>query len=221
MKVVLSWLREFAPVEGDPAEIADQLSALGLEVEDLIEVGAGLEGIVVARVLEVREHPNADKIRLVDVDRGDGEPLQVACGASNMVNGDLVALATVGTVMPDGMEIAARKMRGEMSNGMLCSSRELGLGDDHTGILILDGSPALGTPIREALDLRHDWVFDIDVNPNRPDALSVLGVARDLAAFQGVPFAVPEPVVSEAGADASTLASVDVADTALCGRFAA
>ena len=221
MKVVLSWLREFAPIEGEPAEIADQLSALGLEVEDLIEVGAGLDGIVVARVLEVREHPNADKIRLVDVDRGDGEALQVACGASNMVSGDLVALATVGTVMPDGMEIAARKMRGEMSNGMLCSSRELGLGDDHTGIMILDAGLSLGTPIREALEIRHDWVFDIDVNPNRPDALSVLGVARDLAAWQGVPFAVPEPVVSESGAETSTLASVDVADTDLCGRFVA
>lgn len=107
--------------------------------------------------------------------------------------GDLVLLATVGTVMPGGMEIAARKMRGQMSNGMLCSAQELELGDDHSGILILPAEEVPGVPLTEALGLSADVVFDLEVNPNRPDALSVAGVARDLAARQGVPFTIPTP----------------------------
>ena len=130
MKVLLSWLREFAPIDGDPDALAAQLSDLGLAVEEMRILGGGLDGIVVARVLGLRPHPQADKIQLVDVDPGDGGPLQICCGAFNMAVGDLVPLATLGTVMPDGMKIERRKLRGEWSNGMLCSGRELGLGDD-------------------------------------------------------------------------------------------
>ncbi len=219
MKVLLSWLREFAPVEGGADEIAAQLTSLGMELESVEEVGRGLDGIVVARVLEVRPHPDADRIRLVDVDPGDGSSLQIACGASNMTAGDLVPLATVGTVMPDGMEIAARKMRGQMSNGMLCSARELQLGDDHEGILILPADLEPGTPLRESLGLAEDVVFDFDALPNRPDTLSVLGVARDLAALQRVPFEVPEPAVDAVGTPAHELASVEILAPELCGRF--
>ena len=132
MKVLLSWLRDFAPIEGDPVELGEHLSDLGMAVEQLDVLGEGLDGIVVARVLATRPHPDADRIHLVDVDAGDGEALQIACGAFNMAAGDLVPLATVGTVMPDGMEIGRRKMRGEWSNGMLCSPRELGLGERRT-----------------------------------------------------------------------------------------
>lgn len=221
MKVLLSWLREFAPLEGSPDDIAEQLTQLGMELESVTTVGEGLDGIVVARVLEVREHPDADRIRLVDVDRGDGVALQICCGASNMVAGDLVPLATIGTVMPGGMEIAKRKMRGQESNGMLCSSRELELGEDHSGILVLDHDVAPGTPIREALDLRADVVYEFDSLPNRPDTLSVLGVARDLAAHQGVPFSLPEAVPTETGPDASQLCSVQIEAPELCGRFVA
>jgi phenylalanyl-tRNA synthetase beta chain len=124
MLVTLSWLREFAPLEGDPVSIAEQLSDLGLVVEDQRDVGGHLGGVVVARVLDLRPHPDADKIQLVDVDPGDGAPLQIACGAFNMAVGDLVPLATIGTVMPGGMEIAARRMRGEMSNGMLLAATD-------------------------------------------------------------------------------------------------
>ena len=127
MKVLLSWLREFAPIRGDTEEIADTLSDLGMAVEDVQRLGADLDGIVVARVLATRRHPNADRIQLVDVDAGDGEALQICCGAFNMAAGDLVPLATVGTTMPDGRAIARAKLRGEWSNGMLCSGRELGL----------------------------------------------------------------------------------------------
>ena len=220
MKVLLSWLREFAPdIEGNPDDLAETLSDLGLAVEELAHVGQGLEGIVVAEVLATRPHPDADRIQLVDVDAGDGEALQVCCGAFNMAEGDLVPLAVVGTTMPNGMEIARRKMRGQWSNGMLCSGAEIGMGDDHEGIMLLDEGLALGVPLAEALGIQPDVLFDLEVNPNRPDAMSVLGVARDLAARLGVPFSVPVPAVAETGQAAGERASVSIAAPDLCGRF--
>jgi phenylalanyl-tRNA synthetase beta chain len=224
MKVLLSWLREFAPFpDHDPVALGDVMSDLGMAVESVERIGEGLDGIVVAKVLALRPHPNADKIQLVDVDTGDGEALQIACGAFNMAEGDLIPLATLGTVMPGGMEIARRKMRGEWSNGMLCSGRELGLGDDHSGILVVtpaggDG-PALGTPIAEALGITPDVLYDLEINPNRPDAMSVAGVARDLAARLGLPFAIPEPEVEVVPGDAGSRVSVEILDPDLCGRF--
>ena len=184
MKVLLSWLQEFAPVNGAPEEIGNQLSALGLAVEAMTSLGGGLDGVVVARVLDLRPHPDAARIQLVDVDAGDGEALQICCGAFNMSVGDLVPLATLGMTMPNGMEIARRKMRGEWSNGMLCAAEEIGLGDDSEGIMLLDGAmgehlSAPGTPLVEALALVPDVLYDLEVNPNRPDAMSVAGVARD------------------------------------------
>ena len=113
MKVLYSWLRDFAPFETDPVALGDVMSDLGMAVEEMDVLGEGLDGIVVARVLDLRPHPDADKIQLVDVDAGDGEALQICCGAFNMAVGDLVPLATLGTTMPNGMEIARRKLRGE------------------------------------------------------------------------------------------------------------
>ena len=220
MRVLQSWLEEFAPVAGDPAEIAEQLSDLGLAVEEVVPIGEGLDGIVVARVLDLRPHPDADRIQLVDVDAGDGESLQVCCGAFNMSVGDLVPLATIGAVMAGGMEISRRQLRGEWSNGMLCSGPEVNLGDDHDGILILGSGHGPGVPLAEALGIRADVVYDLEVNPNRPDAMSVAGVARDLAARQGVPFTLPDPAPVESGEDASGRVSVEIVDADLCGRFA-
>ena len=220
MRVLQSWLEEFAPVTGDPAGIAEQLSDLGLAVEEVIPIGEGLDGIVVARVLDLRPHPDADRIQLVDVDAGDGESLQVCCGAFNMSVGDLVPLATIGAVMAGGMEISRRQLRGEWSNGMLCSGPEVNLGDDHDGILILGSGHEPGVPLAEALGIRADVVYDLEVNPNRPDAMSVAGVARDLAARQGVPFTLPDPAPVESGEDASGRVSVEIVDADLCGRFA-
>lgn len=220
MKVLLSWLREFAPdINGDPEGLAETLADLGLAVEELAHVGRGLEGIVVAEVLATRPHPDADRIHLVDVDAGDGEALQVCCGAFNMTAGDRVPFATVGTTMPNGLEIARRKMRGQWSNGMLCSGAEIGMGDDHEGIMILGGDQPLGVPLAEALGIQPDVLFDLEVNPNRPDAMSVLGVARDLAARLGVPFAIPSPKTAETGQPAAQRASVSIAAPDLCGRF--
>jgi phenylalanyl-tRNA synthetase beta chain len=223
MKVLLSWLARFAPFEGDPVALGDELSDLGLAVESLERVGEGLDGIVVAEVLALRPHPDADRVQLVDVDRGDGEALQIVCGAFNMAVGDRVPLATLGTTMPGGMEIARRKLRGEVSNGMLCAAAELGLDAAADGILVLGPDAPLGAPVADVLGLVPDVLYDLEVNPNRPDALSVAGVARDLAARLRVPFAIPEPAVVEAGGAGSTadLVRVEVVDPDLCGRFVA
>ncbi|MEM7341744.1 MAG: phenylalanine--tRNA ligase subunit beta [Actinomycetota bacterium] len=221
MKVLLSWMQEFAPIEGDPDELAATMTDLGMVVESVETVGANWDGIVVARVLELGKHPEADRIQLVQVDAGDGEALQICCGAFNMAVGDLVPLATIGTTMPGGMEIARRKMRGEWSNGMLCSAEELELGTDGEGINILDPDLRVGQDLAAALGVTTDVLFDLDIEGNRPDALSVMGVTRDLAARLGVPFSPPTPKVVETTADAAEAASIRIDDGALCPRFGA
>ena len=192
MKVLLSWMREFAPDLTDDVDVlSEALDDLGTPVEERVRLGEGLDGIVVARVLETKPHPDADRVQLVDVDAGDGEALQIVCGAFNMAAGDLIPLATLGTTMPNGMAIERRKMRGEWSNGMLCSATEIGLGEDSEGILILSPGLTPGQPLTEALGLQGDWLLDLEVNANRPDALSMVGVARDVAARLGVGFTLP------------------------------
>ncbi len=217
MKVLLSWLKEFAPLEGSPAELARDLSDLGLTVEEMVSFNAGLDGIVVGRVAALRPHPSADRIGLVDVEQADGQVVQVCCGAFNMAPGDLVPLALVGSTLPGGMRIERRKMRGELSEGMVCSPAELNMGADHSGILILPEGLTPGEDLSSALGLSDDVLFDLEVNPNRPDALSVAGVARDLAARRGVPFNLRKPQVSTAGEPVE--ASVEILDADLCGRF--
>ena len=152
MRVLLSWLKEFAPdIEGDPAALSDVLSSLGLTVEEMTVTGAVPDGVVVGRVLDLRPHPDADRIQLVEVDDGSGAALQVCCGAFNMAVGDLVPLARVGTVLPSGLEIARRKLRGQASEGMCCSEIELEMGDDADGILILNDRVAAGAAPGTAL----------------------------------------------------------------------
>ena len=193
MRVPLSWLRDFAPFDRDPAELVAALDDLGLVVEDVETVGEGLADVVVARVTAIAAIEGADRIRQVTVEDGTG-PVEVVCGAWNFDVGDLVPLATVGAVLPGGFEIGRRKMKGVVSNGMLCSGRELDLTDDAEGILVLDGTGdhRPGQPLTAALGIEPDVVFDVAVEANRPDALSVAGVARDLAARLGLPFAIPE-----------------------------
>ena len=236
MRVPLSWLTDFAPFEGDPAHLASVLDDLGLVVEEVQRVGEGLGDVIVARVLEIGTIPGADRIRRVVVEAG-GEPVEVVCGAWNFHEGDLIPFAPVGSVLPGGLEIGRRKMKGVVSNGMLCSGRELGLTEDHEGILIVhdatgsgdgDGSdlPAALTPgarLIDALGLGPDTVFDIAVEANRPDAWCVAGIARDLAAALHLPFSLPEPPapVTDPGAPVGTLATVEVLDLDLCPRFTA
>ncbi|MEM9563246.1 MAG: phenylalanine--tRNA ligase subunit beta [Actinomycetota bacterium] len=219
MKVLLSWMREFAPIEGEPAFLAEQMTDLGMVVEEVVATGRTWDGIVVAKVLDLRPHPEADRIQLVDVDTGDGEALQICCGAFNMSVGDLVPLATIGTTMPGGLEIARRKLRGEWSNGMLCSSTELELGDDADGILILDADLTVGQPLAAALGSTTDTLFDLDIEGNRPDALSVAGVTRDLAARLGVPFTLPSLKFAESDPSTAAQGSVEINAPELCARF--
>ena len=224
MKVLLSWLREFAPdIEGDPAVLSDVLSALGLTVEEMTVTGSVSDSVVLGRVLELRPHPDADRIQLVEVDDGSGTTLQVCCGAFNMAVGDLVPLARVGTVLPSGLEIARRKLRGQDSEGMCCSEIELELGDDAEGIMILNdrvgASAGPGMPLSEALDQAPDVLWDLDVGANRPDAMSVMGVARDLAAGLGVAFEPPDWSTAASGPGIAEVAAVEIVDPTLCGRF--
>ncbi|HAM03127.1 MAG TPA: hypothetical protein DCQ30_13015, partial [Acidimicrobiaceae bacterium] len=225
VRVPLSWIRQFAPVEGEVSDLAEQLDDLGLVVEGIVRVGEGLEDVVVARVQEIGTIAGADRIRRVVVDAGQGS-VEVVCGAWNFEEGDLVPLAPVGAVLPGGFEIARRKMKGVVSNGMLCSPRELELSEDHQGILVIrtdgSGAPAPGTALTEALGIERDVVFDLAVDANRPDASSVAGVARDLAASLKVPFEIPDPVAPDPAPGAPSvheLASVEVVDRDLCPRF--
>ena len=236
MRVPLSWLRDFAPFEGDPADIAAPLDDLGLVVEVVEHVGEGLGDVVVARIEEVTAIEGADKIRRVVVTDGS-DLVEVACGAKNFAVGDLVALAPVGSVLPGGFAIGKRKMKGMVSNGMLCSGRELRLSEDHAGILILnevDGA-APGVLLTDALGIGPDVVFDVAVEANRPDAWCMAGVARDLAARMGLPFAVPstpdlmslvdpggpQAPVPSSGPAVGSVATVQVDDLELCPRFTA
>ena len=222
MRVPLSWLKEFTPVEEAPENVARALSFLGLVVEGTEVVPEPFAGIVVARVLSTRPHPGADRVQLVEVDAGDGEALQIVCGAFNMKAGDIVPLATLGTVMPSGLEIGRRKVRGQWSNGMLCSAPELGLGPEgpEPAIFILaPGSALPGQPLAGAFGFRADVVFDLEVSPNRGDCFSVAGVARDLAAGLGLPFSLPETahVVNDDVQRAAVAVEADA--EALCPRF--
>ena len=221
MRVPLSWLRDFAPFEGGPAELAETLDDLGMVVEGMERVGEGLEDVVVARVLDVRPHPGADRVRLADVDAGDGRAVQVVCGAPNVAPGQLVALATVGAVLPGGFEIGRRKVRGEWSEGMICSSAELRLGDDRDGIMVLPEGLEAGARFGAAMGIEPDVVYDLAIEGNRPDAMSVAGVARDAAARLGIPFAIPDHSPGEGEDPVTELATVAVEAPELCPRLTA
>src|SRR5918997_4929129 len=221
MRVPLSWLRDFVPVDVPVERLVAVLDELGLPVESVTRIGEGLEGVVVAEVRTIAPIEGADRIRQVTVDAG-GNPVSVVCGAWNFAEGDRVPLAPVGTVLPNGMAIARRKMRGVESNGMLCSPPELGLVGDGEGLLVLDGEAPAGTPIADALGIVPDVVLELEVNANRPDASSILGVARDVAAKLELPLTVPPvPAAPEGSAPVDELASVVVEDTEVCGRFVA
>jgi phenylalanyl-tRNA synthetase beta chain len=221
MLVPLSWLRDYLDITVSTAELTDAFNELGFIVEGVSSIGEGLEGIVTAQVRTIRAHPNADKIRLVDVVTSDSatETLQIACGAWNFAEGDKVPLATLGSTMPDGMSIERRKMRGEWSNGMLCSSRELKLNDEHGGILILDADTKLGIPITDALGIVKDTIFDLSIEANRPDAMSMLGIARTLAAKLGVPLRTPQVPAGVIDAPKSSVPRGSITATDLCDRL--
>ena len=217
MKIVHSWLKELVPIGDDIDAIADVITNLGLHVEDVARVGASVKGVITAKVLRTEGHPDAAKVHRVYVDAGDGVERHVWCGAFNMQAGDIIPLATPGTVMPDGRAIEPKPILGISSDGMLCSARELGLGDDHAGILILATDLPLGIPYGEALGLGEEIVYDLEVLRNRPDGYGHLGVARDVAAKLGLEL-VPVPALIDPVEPARS-ATVKVVDGNRCARF--
>lgn len=221
MKVVHSWLADFLDLPEDSAQVAHLLSDLGLAVESVQRVGGSVPGVVTARVLRTERHPDAAKVHRVFVDAGDGVERHVWCGAFNMQPGDIVPLALPGTHMPDGRVIEPKPILGIRSDGMLCSARELDLGVDHSGILIMDPNLALGVPYGEALGLREQIVYDLDVLRNRPEAFGHVGVARDLAArLRTMCTFEPSRLPSAAsGLEERLSAPVEILDGARCARF--
>src|SRR5688572_13523637 len=190
MNASYDWLKAFIDIDADPYRLRDLITGHTATVEEVVPLRADLAPIVIGRVLEAGRHPDSDHLWLTKVDAG-GDPLEVVCGAPNVTQGALYPFAPVGTTMPNGMKIERRKIRGVFSNGMLCSARELGLGDDHEGILELDVTATPGTPFLDVMPV-GDTRFVIDVGANRPDLLSHLGIARELAAITGKKWRLPE-----------------------------
>ena len=221
MRVPLSWLRDYVDVDLSPAELAQALTVRGMEVAGIERTGGEWDGVVIGRLLAVDPHPNADKLSLTTVDVGQGEPLKIVCGATNIAPGDVVPVALVGSVLPGERRIERTRIRGVDSQGMLCSAAELGLGADAEGIHLLpaDGAPRLGSPLA---DLVGETVLDVDVKPNRGDALSMVGLAREVAALSGARLHPPTTdVVEDAALVTSDHVGVEIADPELCPRFAA
>ncbi len=219
MKILYSWLKEFVDTRLSPREVQEALTMAGVEVSACRFLGEGLSDVVVARILSMERHPNADKLSLCRVTDGTGE-YDIVCGARNMKAGDGVALARVGARLPNGVTIQKAKIRGRYSEGMLCSEQELHLADEAAGILILPPEAPLGAPLSEALGL-SDWLLTVEITPNRGDCLSVLGVAREVASITGEEIALPSASPREEGPPVGSLAEVRVTDADLCPRYSA
>jgi len=188
MKISYNWLKEYLNIDLAPEVVAEILTATGLEVEDAIpheSIKGGLKGVVIGKVLSCEKHPNADKLSLTTVDTGNNTPLPIVCGAPNVAAGQHVLVAQVGTIIHIGdqsFEIKKSKIRGEVSEGMICAEDELGLGNSHDGIMVLPDTAPVGLPAAEYFNIEQDTIFEIGLTPNRSDATSHIGVARDLAA---------------------------------------
>jgi phenylalanyl-tRNA synthetase beta chain len=218
MRVPLTWLRDYVDITLSPAELAERLTLRGMEVSGIETTGADWTDVVVGRLLSVEQHPNADTLWLTSVDVGEGEPLQIVCGATNIAPGQLVPVARVGALLPGERRIERSKIRGVPSEGMLCSAAELRLGSDAEGIHILPDGVAIGTPLAELLG---EVVLDVDVKPNRGDALSMVGLAREVAAFSGSALREPSVSVEESDEPASDRVAVQIDEPDLCPRFTA
>lgn len=217
MRISLGWLSDYVTLPQSPEELAQLLTMAGLEVEGIERVGAELAGVVVGQIKESQPHPNADKLSVTRVDAG-GAWLQIVCGAKNYQLGDKVPVATVGTRLPGGLEIKLSSLRGVESAGMLCSARELGLSEDAQGLLIIEPAAPVGAPIARALGL-EDTVLEVNVTPNRPDALSHLGIAREVAVLSGQKLRPPPPRLSEGVAAASGKVRIRIEDPQRCPRY--
>lgn len=220
MQLSLNWLREFTPYDGSAELLADRLTMLGLEVEEITQPFAHLKNFVVGRVLERCQHPKADRLSLCRVDIGRVHTLPIVCGAAGVAQGQLVAVALPGTKLPDGKEIEQTVIRGETSMGMICSEAELGLGEDSDGVMVLDGHFLLGRNLLKALDL-DDKILNISVTPNRGDCLSILGLAREVAVEFNLPLTLPSIQMVENGPPCAQNVVITIDDPDLCPLYQA
>jgi phenylalanyl-tRNA synthetase beta chain len=219
MYVSLNWLREYIDFPLTSEELVDRLTMVGFEVEGVEQRQASLPHVITARLLDVRRHPQAERLHLCEVSTG-GNSLRIVCGASNLVSGAIVPLALPGAQLPNGAVIEEARIRGELSQGMLCSKRELGLGDDADGIWLLPGETPVGVPLQEVLGGK-DTIFDVSVTPNRSDCLSIIGIAREVAAICAKPLTYPTITLEEDGAAVDSLGAVTIEDAVRCPRYAA
>jgi phenylalanyl-tRNA synthetase beta chain len=219
MLISLKWLRSLVDCDAPPDEIANRLTMAGLEVEAIESHHFGLERVVAGRIQSIKNHPTVDHLKICEV-QGSEQTYNVVCGAANVAEGQIVPLALDGACLADGAGIRSAEIHGVLSQGMICSERELGLGEDPSGIMILASHLVPGTPLAEALEL-DDVVLDIGITPNRADCLSVVGVAREVAALFGVPWSPPSITLEENGPPVETLSSVTIEDPDLCPRYAA
>ena len=217
MKFSEKWLREWVNPPVDTRELGEQLTFMGLEVDEISSAAPGFESVVVARIASIRQHPDADRLRVCDVDFGTSELVQVVCGAPNARAGLITALAQVGGKLPDGTKLKKAKLRGQPSFGMLCSAKELGLSEDGSGIMELSDNAPVGTDLSEYLEL-DDSIIDIDLTPDRGDCLSIRGIARDLCAKNDLPLQLREINDVAAQIDASWPVVVD--QDCACARYA-
>jgi phenylalanyl-tRNA synthetase beta chain len=220
MKVTLNWLREFVALEIEVSRLCDRLAMGGLEVEGVEELGADLAGVVVGEIVSTRAHPAAERLTICEVRSGGEAAIPVVCGATNMKAGDRVAFAAPGVVLPGGKRIEAAEIRGVTSGGMLCSEAELGVSEDHAGILILGADAPLGERVAAQIGL-EDTVIELSVTPNRGDCLSVLGVAREIAALTGARLLRRRTPLREGKVAAAESVRVRIEDPAGCARYAA
>jgi phenylalanyl-tRNA synthetase beta chain len=230
MNISYRWLCDLVPgLALTPQQLADRLAMLGAPVDEVIDIGAPLRDVVIGRVVDAQQHPNADRLRLCMVDAGTGELLQVVCGAANVTTGAFYPFAPVGASLPGGITLRKARIRGSESQGMLCSARELNLGRDHDGILELHGEFAVGSSFVESVGLDGDARLVVDITPNRPDLLSHAGVGREIAAAEGLtlrlpalPGATPLPDLVIRGDDHSARTpsvSLTIEDKSLCPRY--
>ena len=220
MNVSIKWLKEYVDFELSPEALAERLLMLGMEIESIKQLGEGLDRVVVGRINSVQQHPKADKLVLCNVDVGSGTDAQIVCGAPNAREGLVAPVALVGAQLPNGLTIKRAKIRGEESGGMLCSEQELAISDEASGLMELPEDTQIGAPIVEALGL-DDVMLELEITPNRPDCLSMIGVGREISVITGNPLKLPEIDVQEETVDTHNLTRVTIEDPELCPRYAA
>ena len=233
MIISTNWLADYVAHGLSADDLSERLTMCGLEVESVDQIGNDLEGVVVGEVLTAEKHPDADRLSVCTVNVGASEPLNIVCGAPNVAAGQKVAIATIGTVLhlpsrdnPDDrvpVQMKKAKIRGQESHGMICAEDELGLGDDHDGIMVLDADTEIGLSFSDYLTRQGipttDNAIDIAITPNRPDAISHLGIARDIAALTGAPVTPPQVLIPESGGAVAQRMSVAIEADDACHRF--